>query len=189
MLEKAVPDSPEPANGALATLQSLLLCMADVPPTSFNVALDTMAAQRFRECPGEVRIEGFILLDTGNYEPVLALVALELFWRMQGMEILAHTRSANRERRVRPRKLPVSGSVWLVDATLEGQLQTPVDGTPAEGGHGECVPHKPEASDPRRLNILAVHALDRVSLESRGPRFIERIDIQTMLPRFASDEA
>lgn len=188
MLEKAVPVSSEPASGALVSVQSQFLCMADAPQTSFNVALDTMAAQRLRECPNEVRIEGFILLDTGIYEPVVALVALELFWRMQGMDILAHTRSDNRERRVRPRKLPVSGSVWLVDATLEGQLQTPADGTPVEEGHGECVPHKPEASDPRRLNILAVHALDRVSLESRGPRFIERIDIQTMLPRFASDE-
>jgi hypothetical protein len=189
MLEKAVPVSPEPASGALVSLQSLLLCMADAPQTSFNVALDTMAAQRFRECPNEVQIEGFILLDTGIDEPVLALVALDLFWRMQGMDILVHTRSSNRDRRVRPQEHFVSGSVWLVDGTLEGQLQTPADSTPAEEDHGEGVPHKPAASARRRLNILAVHALDRVSLESRGPRFIERIDIQTMLPRFASDEA
>ena len=42
---------------------------------------------------------GLVLLDTGDYEPVLALVSLELVWRMQGMDIVAYTRAVNRERR------------------------------------------------------------------------------------------
>ena len=91
------------------------------------MALDTMDARRLRADPGLVSIPGFLLLDTGDYEPVLALLSLELFWRMQGMDILAHTRAANRARRARPQKLPMSGSVWIVEATLNGPFKPTPD--------------------------------------------------------------
>lgn len=87
-------------------------------PTSFHVALETMDARRSRDLLDEVRILGFVMFDTGDYEPVVALIPLELFWRMQGMDILAHTRTANRERRARPRRLPLTGSVWQIDALV-----------------------------------------------------------------------
>ena len=142
-----------------------------------------MEARRIRADPTLVSIPGFLLLDTGDYEPVLALVALQLFWRMQGMDILAHTRAAPRGRRARPRKLPMSGSVWLVDATLDAAFK------PATGG-GVEEPRHPWSSTkkarplPPCLRVREVHALDRVTIERGGPRYIESIDIRTMLPRF-----
>jgi hypothetical protein len=176
-----------PTELAAAGTSARALSTSDAVPTGFHVALDTMDARRFRAHPNEVRIQGFALLDTGDYEPIVALVPLQLFWRMQGMDILAHTRHANRERRARPRRLPVAGSVWMVDAILLGRLCETRGDAAAEaegtGGGSQCV--TPAA--PRSLRICAVHALDRVALEKRGPRFIERIDLHTMLPRFASD--
>ena len=144
--------------------------------TSFHVALDTMDARRLRVDPDVVSIPGFVLLDTGDYEPVLALVPLHLFWRMQGMDILAHTRAANRERQARPRRLPVSGSVWIVDAKLD---------EPFKGRHGNASERAPTSPSVPCLRIGAVHALDRVTIEPGGPRYIESIDTRTMLPRFA----
>ena len=141
-------------------------------PTSFHVALETMDARRSRDLLDEVRILGFVMFDTGDYEPVVALIPLELFWRMQGMDILAHTRTANRERRARPRRLPLTGSVWQIDALVEGSFGKAAGEAPAE---------------PPRLRFHAVHALDRVAIVPRGPRFVETIDMTTMLPKFASD--
>ena len=77
----------------LAVRRQGLVGPVDALCTSFHVALDTMDARRLRADPHLVSIPGFVLLDTGDYEPVLALVSLELFWRMQGMDILAYTRA------------------------------------------------------------------------------------------------
>ena len=170
---------PRPDGGD--TLAASLVGPLDALSTSFHVALDTADARRLRADPHLVSMPGFVLLDTGDYEPVLALVSLELFWRMQGMDILAHTRTANRERRARPRRLPTSGSVWLVEGTLDANCgprgpapqSTSCRPTPTE--KGRIVPC---------LKIGDVRALDRVSIERCGPRYIETIDIQTMLPRF-----
>jgi hypothetical protein len=167
MQEKAVPSV---TSSTLARLFDP--CRAE--PTSFHVALETMDARRSRNLPDEVRILGFVLLDTGDYEPVVALIPLELFWRMQGMDILAHTRTANRERRARPRRLPLTGSVWQVDAVVEGSFGKAASEAPPE---------------PPRLRVRAVHALDRVAIVPHGPRFVETIDTATMLPKFASDSA
>ena len=88
-----------------------LLAHPDGLCSSFHVALDTMDARRLRADPTLASIPGFALLDTGDYEPVLALLSLHLFWRMQGMDILAHTRAANRDRRANARRLSgASGS-------------------------------------------------------------------------------
>ena len=174
---------PRPDAGGLDTLAARLVGPLDAVRTSFHVALDTMDARRLRADPHLVSMPGFVLLDTGDYEPVLALVSLELFWRMQGMDILALTRAVNRERRARPRRLPISGSIWLVEGTLDANAKH------APGGHAtQSESSGPTPGEARRLapclRICALRALDRVSLERRGPRHIETIDIQTMLPRF-----
>ena len=174
---------PRPDPGGLDALAVRLVGPLDAVRTSFHVALDTIDARRLRADPHLVSIPGFVLLDTGDYEPVLALVSLEIFWRMQGMDILAYTRAANRERRARPCRLPMSGSVWLVEGTLSPDFkQAPGDRATQSKSSG------PPPKETRRLapclRICAVRALDRVSIERRGPRHIETIDIQTMLPRF-----
>ena len=166
-MHKAVPSVTS------STLASLLEPRS-AEPTSFHVALETMDARRSRDLPDEVRILGFVLFDTGDYEPGVALIPLEIFWRMQGMDILAHTRTANRERRARPRRLPMTGSVWQLDAIVEGSFRKAAGEAPAE---------------PPRLRVRAVRALDRVAIVPHGPRFVETIDTATMLPKFASDTA
>ena len=182
-VEAEAGKNPRPGEGSGDTLAARLVGPVDAMCTSFHVALDTLDARRLRADPHLVSMPGFVLLDTGDYEPVLALVSLELFWRMQGMDILAHTRAANRERRARPRRLPTSGSVWLVEGTL--------DATCGHAPGGPATQSKSSGSTPTEkgnlapcLRIGAVRALDRVSIERRGPRYIETIDIQTMLPRF-----
>jgi hypothetical protein len=158
-----------------------LLGEIDVLTTSFHVALDTLDARRLRADPNLVSIPGFLLLDTAEYEPVLGLVPLPIFWRMQGMDILAHTRAANRARRARPGALPTSGSVWLVDATLDFQPEPETTQSDAPGS-----PEKGPRPLPPCLRVSALHALDRVAIEPGGPRHIESIDTRTMLPRFAN---
>ena len=86
---------------------------------------------------------------------------------MQGMDILAHTRAANRDRRANARRL--SGSVWIVDGKLDEPFKCPPQG---------------KRPLPPCLRISAIHALDRVAIERGGPRYIESIDTLNMLPRF-----
>ena len=174
---------PRPDAGGPDALAAKLVGPLDALCTSFHVALDTMDARRLRADPHLVSIPGFVLLDTGDYEPVLALVSLELFWRMQGMDILAYTRAVNRERRARPRRLPTSGSVWLVEGTLDANPK-PAPGDQATQSKSSGPPPREARRLAPCLRICAVRALDRVSIERRGPRHIETIDIQTMLPRF-----
>jgi hypothetical protein len=175
------PHSSPPASRA-GTVAAGLLRPTEGLCASFHVALDTMDARRLRADPGLVSIPGFLLLDTGDYEPVLALVPLELFWRMQGMDILAHTRAVNRARRAKPRQLPMSGSVWLVEATLDAPFKpAPGSGRAAAGRMGSAKQARPL---PPCLRVREVHALDRVTIERRGPRYIESIDTRMMLPRF-----
>jgi hypothetical protein len=175
------PSAPAPSSVSVSGAADLLrpgegLC------ASFHVALDTMDARRLRADPSLVSIPGLLLLDTGDYEPVLALVPLDHFWRMQGMDILAHTRAANRERRARPRQLPMSGSVWLVEATLDAPFRhAPGGGTDAAGSRPRAGKARPL---PPCLRVGKVHALDRVTIERAGPRHIESIDVREMLPRF-----
>jgi hypothetical protein len=182
-VETETGKDPRPDAGGPDALAARLVGPLDALCTSFHVALDTMDARRLRADPHLVSIPGFVLLDTGDYEPVLALVSLELFWRMQGMDILAYTRAVNRERRASPRTLPTSGSVWLVEGTLDANPKQ------APGEHAtQSKSNGPPPRETRRLapclRICAVRALDRVSIERRGPRHIETIDVQTMLPRF-----
>ena len=169
--------------GGLTKPAATVLGLVDDPRTSFHVALDTIEARRLRADPQLVSIPGFLLLDTGDYEPVLALVSLDLFWRMQGMDMLARTRAVSRERRTRPRVLPMSGSVWLVEGKLDASEPAPGEQAtePKPGGPTARQAHGPSSC----LRVCAVRALDRVSIERRGPRHIETIDIHTMLPRFS----
>ena len=89
---------------------------------SYHVALDTMMGRRSRLRPEDVVIDGFLLLDTGEYELVTAHVPLDVFWKMKALDIVGHVRSTNRARAAHPRSRPQVGSVWLVDADLEAPL-------------------------------------------------------------------
>ncbi len=74
-----------------------------------------MMGRRSRHRPDEVAIDGFLLLDTGDYELVTALVPLDVFWKMKALDILGHVRTENRARAARLRANPQVGSVWSVD--------------------------------------------------------------------------
>jgi len=170
MSEGSNPGTSVPPPDGAAPIFAALRDRIDALTTSYHVALDTLDARRLRADPDLVSIPGFLLFDTAEYQPVLGLVPLPIFWRMQGMDILAHTRTANRQRRAGPRRQPMSGSVWLVDATLDFSQPAP--------GAGQPRPLPP------CLRITALHALDRVAIEPSGPRHIESIDTRAMLPRF-----
>jgi hypothetical protein len=168
-------------NTSIPPIFAALRDRIDALATSYHVALDTLDARRLRADPNLVSIPGFLLFDTAEYEPVLGLVPLPIFWRMQGMDILAHSRNANRQRRAGPNGLPMSGSVWLVDATLDCSQPDPAANqaaaAPCDGASGRLPPC---------LRITALQALDRVSIEPGGPRHIESIDTLAMLPRFTT---
>ena len=61
-----------------------------------------MMGRRSRHRPEEVAIDGFLLLDTGEYELVTALLPLDVFWKMKALDILGQVRTANRARAARP---------------------------------------------------------------------------------------
>ena len=80
---------------------------------SYHVGLDTMMGRRNRHRPEEVAIDGFLLLDTGEYELVTALIPLDVFWKMKALDILGHVRTANRARAGQPAAIPTSAvSGW-----------------------------------------------------------------------------
>jgi hypothetical protein len=173
------PETTSPPESASAPIFAQLRGQIAAVPTSFHVALDTFDARRLRDDPEQVSIPGFLLFDTGEYATVCALVPLQIFWRMQGMDILAHTRAANRHRRADTQGPAMSGSVWLVDATLEGGAPGASNAATGDPGPG------PSGEAPANLRVSALHALDRVAIEPLGPRHIESIDTRAMLPRFA----
>jgi len=172
------PETTSPQESASPPIFAQLRGQVAAGPTSFHVALDTFDARRLRDDPELVNIPGFLLFDTAEYATVCALVPLQIFWRMQGMDILAHTRAANRHRRADTRGPAMSGSVWLVDATLDRAAPAATDAA-TDPGPG------PSEEAPANLRVSALHALDRVAIEPRGPRHIESIDTRAMLPRFA----
>ena len=169
---------------------------------SYHVALDTMMGRRSRLRPEEVVIDGFLLLDTGEYQLAIAHMPLEVFWKMKALDIVGHVRTANRARAAHPRPYPEVGSVWLVDAdldryapTVEKSADQDVEGSGAHtasrsspgttaGQAGQAV-----ASDEPifRISIRTVHALERVAIERLGPRFIEALHVRELLPAFIPD--
>jgi hypothetical protein len=178
------------------------------PQASYHVGLDTMMGRRSRHRPEEVAIDGFLLLDTGEYELVTALIPLDVFWKMKTLDILGHVRTANRARVAQPAAYPDVGSVWLVD----GELELPSSGAadsdsgrqaPRADGAAELRPLVDEvlarerkgqgsdAGDPEqrvfRLQVRAVYSLDRVAIEPNGPRLIETLHVRDMLPAFKAD--
>jgi hypothetical protein len=158
-----------------------------------------MLGRRSRQRPDEVIIEGFLLLDTGEYELVCARVPLAVFWQMKALEIVGHVRTVNQARAARPQGYPEVGSVWLVDGDLEAPATEPSitgGGLPAHGGDGPSMPSAgtaksgisaPETQRVFRLTIDAVHALERVALEPAGPRLIETLDARDMVPDLHDD--
>jgi hypothetical protein len=169
-------------------------------PASYHVALDTMMGRRCRHRPDEVSIDGFLLLDTGDYARATALLPLDVFWKMKALDILGHVRSENRARTASPDDRPEVGSVWAVDGWLEAAAAASDpnggaardDAVEAGAGSADEVlastvdrPDAPSvALDERtfRLHVHAVYALDRVAIEAQGPRFIETLHVRDMLP-------
>jgi len=175
---------------------------------SYHVGLDTMMGRRSRHRPEEVAIDGFLLLDTGEYELVTALIPLDAFWKMKALDILGQVRTANRARAARPSAYPDVGSVWLVDGDLEVPTSEAAHNEadrPASRADGatELLPLSDEvlasqredrgsaAGAPAervfRLRVRAVYSLDRVAIEPKGPRFIETLHVRDMLPEFQTD--
>jgi hypothetical protein len=175
---------------------------------SYHVGLDTMMGRRSRHRPEEVAIDGFLLLDTGEYELVIALIPLDVFWKMKALDILGHVRTANRARAAQPAADPDVGSVWLVDGELEPSTSGAADNeadtpAPRTDWAAEFLPLADEvlarereggassAGDPEqrvfRLQVRAVYSLDRVAIEPKGPRFIETLHVRDMLPAFKAD--
>jgi hypothetical protein len=167
-----------------------------------------MMGRRSRRQPEEVTIDGFLLLDTGEYELVTAHIPLDVFWKMKVLDVVGHVRTANRARVARPDTYPQVGSVWLVDAELEAPATGSIsndanarahraDGLiemlPFEDGIplGTPGPEDSLAHDPAekvfRMRVYAVHTLDRVALEPDGPRVIETLHVRDMLPEFRAD--
>jgi hypothetical protein len=171
---------------------------------SYHVGLDTMMGRRSRHRPEEVTIDGFLLLDTGDYELVTVHVPLEVFWKMKTLDVVGHVRTANRARASHPSASPQVGSVWLVDGELEaptakpagsGQAATACDAA-IQAAEDDVLTKPPTGSGPAsnattekifRLHIHAVHSLDRVAIEPEGPRFIENLHVRDMLPEFQAD--
>jgi hypothetical protein len=171
---------------------------------SYHVGLDTMMGRRSRHRPEEVTIDGFLLLDTGEYELVTARVSLEVFWKMKTLDIVGHVRTANRARASHPSASPQVGSVWLVDGELEAPTAKPAGSGEAatacdadiQAAEDDVLTKPPTGSGPAshattekifRLHIHAVHSLDRVAIEPEGPRFIETLHVRDMLPEFQAD--
>ena len=157
--------------------------------------------RRSRHRPEEVSIEGYLLLDNGEYESVTALVPLDVFWKMKALDIVGNVRAANRARAARPLPSPDVGSVWVVDGELvDGELEPPATGetdgrqVAARRAERDAAPRpneQPSGDETRarafRLLVRAVHSLDRVAIESKGPRFIETLHLRDMLPGFGAD--
>jgi hypothetical protein len=163
-----------------------------------------MMGRRSRHRPEEVAIDGFLLLDTGEYELVTAHVPLEVFWKMKTLDIVGHVRTANRARAAHPSASPQVGSVWLVDGELEAPTAEPAGNGEAakacdadvQAAEDDVVTRTPTGNAPAadaptekmfRLHIHAVHSLDRVAIEPKGPRFIETLHLRDMLPEFQAD--
>jgi hypothetical protein len=163
-----------------------------------------MMGRRSRQRPEEVAIDGFLLLDTGEYELVTAHIPLEVFWKMKALDILGHVRTSNRARAAHPSASPQVGSVWLVDGELEmptagpagsGEAATACDAD-VQAAEDHVLTRTPAGSGPAadaptekmfRLRIHSVHSLDRVAIEPNGPRFIETLRVRDMLPAFQGD--
>jgi hypothetical protein len=158
-----------------------------------------MMGRRSRHRPEEVAIDGFLLLDTGEYELVTAHVPLEVFWKMKTLDIVGHVRTANRARAAHPSASPQVGSVWLVDGDLELPTAEPAGTSETatacdadvQTASDDVLTKTPSANAPTqkvfRLRIHSVHSLDRVAIEPSGPRFIETLLVRDMLPAFQAD--
>jgi hypothetical protein len=144
--------------------------------TGYHVALDTMMGRRHRDRPEEVAIDGFLLLDTGEYALVTAHMSLDVFWRMKALDIVGNTRSMNRARAELPGSRREVGSVWLVEATLDEPHPTQAPAHAAAGPADRVF----------RMRIRELHALERVAIERTGPRFVEAFHVRDMLPAFQS---
>ena len=171
-----MPEETSPTVFHPSDLPSVPLRRPPSAGASYHVGLDTMMGRRSRHRPEEVAIDGFLLLDTGEYELVTALIPLDVFWKMKALDILGQVRTANRARAARPSAYPDVGSVWLVDGDLElpttGSAGNEVD-TPARraDGEAELVPLADEVARARAGGDRIRHRRSRpASLPAAGSR-------------------
>lgn len=168
-----------PDSRASESLASRIAAAAPSGEASHHVGFDTSAMRRTRAAPDRVEARGYLLLDDGAYELVAAFAPLDVFWQMKAMEVAATTRQESRRRAggagagaeglARP---SLVGSVWVVEGVLKPGAQED------RPGAGRIA---------RMLHVSRLHGLDRVALERRGPRLLERIDVTAMLPAVARD--
>ncbi len=171
-----------------ASLANRIAAMPPEGPTGFHVAFDTMQARRGRSDPERIGVNGYLLLDIGQYRLVTVVIPLPIFWQMKAMDTVAVSRTLSRMRAdqakeragdaVGPRLNPLQvGSVWVVDGVLETR--------------DVRVKTRAHAGSSRQkaflLHVSRLHALERVLTDPRGPRLIESFDVQEMLPALELD--
>lgn len=162
---------------------------------SYHVALDTLMGRRSHYRPEEVAIDGFLLLDTGEYKLVTAYITLDVFWKMKVLDIVGHVRTENRARAARSTAYPHVGSVWLVDGELKASATASPGDERVVRASGSAEDHvltdrRERVTDAAKeetlhLQVHTVYSLDRVAIESDGPRFIETLHVRDMLPAFS----
>lgn len=169
-----------------ASLATRIAAMRPHETTGFHVAFDTMQARRGRSDPERIGVNGYLLLDIGQYRLVTVVIPLPIFWQMKAMDTVAVTRTLNRMReeqaqdgslrgaRVDPLKV---GSVWLVDGALETR-EVRVSGSGRAGSRRQKA---------FLLHVKRLHALERVVTDPKGPRLVEAFDLQEMLPALELD--
>ena len=176
---------------------------------SYHVGLDTMMGRRSRHRPEEVAIDGFLLLDTGEYELVTAHHPARRLLEDEGPR---HPRPGpHREPgsgRTTLRRIPRSAaSGWSMATSSCPRPGRPAAKTTRRAAgstvgrnsfHSRTSSWRASrtaigsgADDPAervfRLRVRAVYSLDRVAIEPKGPRFIETLHVRDMLPEFQTD--
>ncbi len=171
-----------------ASLATRIAAMRPEGPTGFHVAFDTMQARRGRSDPERIGVNGYLLLDIGQYRLVTVVIPLPIFWQMKAMDTVAVSRTLNRMRadseKARPGEAPGRrinplqvGSVWVVDGELETRM-VKVRATRRGGSIRQ---------EAFLLHVSRLHALDRVVTDPKGPWLIESFDVQEMLPALELD--
>lgn len=176
------------ARPSTASLATRIAAMRPEGPTGFHVAFDTMQARRGRSDPEQIGVNGYLLLDLGQYRLVTVVVPLPIFWQMKAMDTVAVSRTLNRlhadqakaqaGETAGPRINPLQiGSVWVVDGVLETRM-VKVRATRRGGSVRQ---------ETFLLHVSRLHALERVVTDPKGPWLMESFDVQEMLPALERD--
>ena len=177
---------------------------------SYHVGLDTMMGRRSRHRPEEVAIDGFLLLDTGEYELVDGARPARRLLEDEGPR---HRRTGpHREPGSGshdPPRIPQVGSVWLVDGDLElpttasagseedtharrADVRTRTPSARGRGPRARAGRSRIERGRSGRAGLPAAGSRGLFARSGRhrteGPRaFIETLHVRDMLPEFRTD--